>query len=252
MNLKYVITTLALLASVFSLSLASRSYAQSADEEPTFEHLQLPDRSKEVFATTVAPGGQVVGAVLSPELAAVHKQRIRDLATKGYIEMLDREPRADYVLARMDERRAMASLQGRPDDPKLLGFERLSAVEARGFSSLPFKPSILPARYRKADSEGYLLSGGSRLKQLHTRTEFGTLLIDESANSTIDLGASNAEVARHTAVLVPIKHKNGRWATMVLTEANGRAFLIECDSLITGEEKSAFLAMASDVVANAN
>lgn len=210
-----------------------------------------PDVSDEVIAATDGASG-TVGAIMPPELRALHQSRRAQLAKSGYFEDLDSPPRAEYVLARMEERRAWAATNDRLNDFEALGFEPVEVAERRGFSGMRQVPTLLPKQYREPGSEGFLFSGGPRVKQLYTETSFGTLLIDEAAHSYVDLGTPNIKVGGYPGVIFGIKHKDNQWATVLIAQIGNRAMMIEADQLFDLETKAKFVKMAGQLAAMAS
>ncbi|SHE88954.1 hypothetical protein SAMN04487965_0875 [Microbulbifer donghaiensis] len=171
------------------------------------------------------------------------------LSKYGFIEKLDQSPRSEYIKARMSERREAINLQGRSQSLESLGFTDLDGVN---FGELPFPITLPNEKYIKHDSEKYLLLGGQMLKQFYTKTDFGNLIIDEQPNSKVSLPSANLEINGSPATFTHIKHKGGKWATVVYTTSGNKLFVIEADRRLTGGMKASFIDMIADVVSRSN
>jgi len=143
--------------------------------------------------------------ILSPELEKIRAHNISTLQAYGYIEKLDEDPRAEYVQARMDERRAAALMQGLSENPQTLGFYDIAGHAVMNAPKLQFQPTLLDGKYLSTQSKGYLLLGGDRLKKLYTRTAFGTILIDEFTNASSTFESPNIKIAAQPATLIYMK-----------------------------------------------
>lgn len=186
---------------------------------------------------------------LSEEEDEKIKRNKDNLSRQGFIEKLDQPPRAEYVKARMAERRELAKLKGSSELLESMGFTEMNSVN---FGSLPFSVTLLDERYIKSGSENYLLLGGHKLKQLYTKTEFGNLIIDEMPNSTAVLPSANIEINGDPATFTHVKHKGDKWASVVYVASSGKLFVIESDTKLTGKKKALFIDMVSDLVVRSN
>ncbi|MBQ0718577.1 MAG: hypothetical protein KBT88_00940 [Gammaproteobacteria bacterium] len=145
----------------------------------------------------------------------------------------------------MEERRQLARLQGRIQNLDNLGFTELDNVD---FETLPFSATLLDESYIKNNSDNYLLIGGHMLKQLYTKTEFGILIIDETVDSVTTLASANIELNSEPATFTHVKHKGGKWATVVYAPSGDRLFIVESDRKLTGKMKDRFIEMVADLL----
>lgn len=180
---------------------------------------------------------------LSDDFIRIRNDNVESLRKKGYMEKLDEAPRAEYVQARMEERKAMAKFSSSPSSAQALGFIQVIGGLVPDVSSLPFFPTMLPQSYLSTGSQSYLLEGGDMLKQLHTLTAFGTLLIDEMTDVTMMLDQPNILIAGEPAKLIQVKHKDSKWATVVYAPRGRRLFIVEADRRLDGELKGRFIKM---------
>jgi hypothetical protein len=205
--------------------------------------IHLPKDVPIIASTTYA--GMTMGAIMTPEMRLDYDNMRKSLAMNGYIEKETTPPRTDYVLNRLDELRQFANVAGQADNADNLGFHPLEVIHARGYSELPFVPRFLPPSFREPGSEAFLIKASNHLTQFYTSTEFGALLIDELQNATISMGAENAEIGNQPALLVPVKHGQNKWATVVLSQQGNRVLIVESSQLLVGERRERFLQMVN-------
>jgi hypothetical protein len=186
------------------------------------------------------------GAVMPSELESLHKQDMSNLLTQGYIERLEDEPRAEYIQSRMAERRADVQRRKLAESRETLGYVELDADQT-ALGQLPHRPTILPSKFLRTGSIGYVLLGGHKLKQLHTNTQFGTLVIDEILNSSTTIEAPNATIAGQPAKLVRIKHKGDKWATVIYAPSGDRLLIVESNRRIDGKSEDEFVKMVEEL-----
>lgn len=197
---------------------------------------------------SMTASGEVAEVVLPREQAEIGRKNEANLAEKGFVEMLDEPPRAQYTMDRMNDRRKAAMANGRGNDPIELGFYDLSNGRTVDFSSLHFRPTIVNSKYLTENSMSYLLSGHPTFTQLHTNSQFGTIMIDEMVNTTSSGGNPNIEVAGVPATFYHVKYEGEKWATIVELQHRSNYFVIECDRKLIGKDKQDFIEMADDIV----
>lgn len=189
--------------------------------------------------------------VPADELAQIQDKNSSDLEEKGYIEKLEEVPRIDYVKQQMAVRASMAPLQGKAETPGNTGYMDITGLSSvqkqRGIS---FEPSIVPSKYLESGTKSFLLLGGSRIKQLHEKTVFGPLLVDEFRGTSLNLENPNITIAGEPATLVYTKYQGDNWATTVHAENNGHMFIVEASSKLEGENRLSFIALVEDLMSN--
>jgi hypothetical protein len=189
-----------------------------------------------------------MGMVMSPETESAHRRNLESLARAGFIDESSTDPRARFIEQRMAASVASAKLKGSPVTPQTVGFFEMQGAAGAAAVDLPFRPSTLPATYLTANSKSYLLLGGQKLKQFHTSTQFGTLIIDEMNNSTTQLVAPNVKIAGAPATLVYKQHRAGQWATVIYAPRKDKLWIVEADRRLDGKDKEIFLTMVSELV----
>lgn len=242
---RYLIPAVVLIFGPSLLAHASESEGEANDPEVALESIHLPHEVPILAATTYA--GMTMGAIMTPQMRLDYERIRNSLAANGYVEKFDTIPRPDYVLNRLEERRQLAIVAGRPDDAEILGFYAMESVHARGYAELPFVPRFLPQSYRDADSDAFLVVAGNHITQVYTQTVFGALLIDEFENATVSIGTENARIAGNPAVVVPVKHGSGKWATVVLAQQGNRVLVVESNQLLIGEKRKGFLQLVESL-----
>lgn len=194
--------------------------------------------------------GMTAQGIAPPELEWISAKREKDLIEKGYIEDLLRPSRAEYVYERIQEKRAAATLKGKPGDSNELGFYSGPDFD-KGIPYLPFSPAIVPARFLDPSSERYLIPGGQRVKQFYTKSVFGRLITDELLVDEVNLNAPNLSVSGAPAKLITIKHENASWATVLYAQSKGRLFIIEAERKLEGKQKQDYIEFAETLIAGA-
>lgn len=188
-----------------------------------------------------------IGVALPPELEELHRRNLESQSLNGYIDEAETDPRARYVQKRMEERRAAARAAGVDMTPRRLGFYEMNNLTEET-SELPFMPSAMPVAYLSAESKSYILLSGDKIKQLHTDTKFGTLIIDELTNVSTQLFAPNIEIEGVAASLVYKRHRAEQWATVVYAPWGDKLWIIEADKRLVGNAREEFVQLVEDLV----
>lgn len=209
--------------------------------------------SQQVLIVPAEPddSGPVMGVVMPSGLDSLHERNKDTLARDGYIERSDQAPRARYIEDRMTERRAAARLKGADENPTELGYYDLARGNIVDFSELSFYPTLLPSVYMGSSTRSYLLLGGHGLKQLHTGTAFGTLIVDEIDGAHASFFSSNLRIGGEPAVITDIRYRENVWATAIYATRNDRLFIVETDARMEGERREDFVSMVEDLVLRA-
>lgn len=220
--------TSACAAIILSVAVAATPHAQT--------DAQNESRASDLFA-------------LSSQLEATRSANIETLAALGYIDRSHEIPRAEYVQARMQERMSLAETAGKDKSPANLGFYDVS--EGLPPAAQAYEPALMQRRFLSGRSRSYLLPGGDSIKQLHTETQFGTIIIDEFKNATVVLESPNTKVNGHPATVTHLRYQGDRWATAVYVAAGKRFFVVEADRKLVGKQRDVFLEMARTLVSGA-
>jgi hypothetical protein len=211
-----------LLLSAFSVMLSAGSLAQEADPQRTHQFQ------------------------MSPELASLREATAQSIAAAGYIDRSDEESRATYVQARMKERVSVAEEAGKAKTPEVLGYYDISdglPVQAQAHA-----PTLVPRGILSSQSRSFLLPGETITKQLHTKTVFGDLIVDELKDATTTLEAPNLEVAGHPATFTHVHYRGEKWASVVYVPVGTRLLIVEADRKLEGANKKRFLEMVTNLV----
>ena len=179
-----------------------------------------------------------IGAVFDAELTEEIAKQNASLVDFGYLSYEDRPTRFEYIMQKIEGGQS--------------GVYPLAFYGGTSNIPLPFFPTFPDKEFISSDTESFLIpSGASDVKQIHTHTKFGNLIIDESRNTSMSLDNPNVEVAGQDSTLLYIKHQDERWATKLYVPLDkGKLFVIESDKKVEGEARNAFLYMAERLVAN--
>lgn len=189
--------------------------------------------------------------VLPPELQAIEERNRDDLRKYGYIEMLEDIPRVEFTANRLNERQKGVAAMGLKNGSREVGYIEISGGEYIDDPSLPFRPAVLGSKYQADDPKSYLLFGGHKLKQLHTSTVFGPLIIDETRIASSSIDSPNLTIAGGPAIFYHIKYKGDKWSSVIRTSSGDKLFVVEAGSKLEGEQKSNFIQMVEELVGDA-
>ncbi len=202
----------------------------------------------------------IIGVALPPQVKEKHDRNLESIDTAGFIDRPEQVRRSEYVTERIELRRNLArerhsATGSRLDDPDLLGYFDLGAAP-HGHPHLSnhrfrFYPTIVPGKFLKRNSKTYVVPGGTRIKQVHTDTDFGTLIVDEFVNSTTNLYNTNLVIDGNDAFLTRIRYKEHQWATILYAPVGSRLFVLECNRNLSAQETESFVELARQLIANA-
>lgn len=196
----------------------------------------------------LAPDGTPTGLVLPPEQREAGKRNEASLAKRGFVEMLDEPRRVDAVMAKMEERRVAARKRGKEGDPDELGFMEFTRDQYVAFSKAPYNPATLDPKYLTAETKSYLLMGSPMITQLHSNTQFGSLLIEEYPNTKSSDTTPNTWIAGQPATMAHIKYSGDAWASALYVQHGSSFFVFETDKKVRENSVPRFLEMAESLI----
>lgn len=214
--MRYMIKTLVVLLCALNVSAAQQLDSQ-----------QVPD-----MGTEDGPR-----AALPPEQAEAGSRNIESLRQTGEVHMESDARRADEAYQLVVKPTAFAS-----------EFRQLDRNSIGRFSEDLANPATIDERYLTPSSRSYVSSIDSEIAQIHTRTRYGTLVVEEYPNTSSRGGAEpNTLIGGKPANIVHIRYKEG-WATAVYVQHGSSFFTVENDRRVSDDEISDYLEMVEKLV----
>lgn len=185
-------------------------------------------------------------AAMPPELERQHMAAKAQLASRGYFEQLDRAPVSEFMLARIEQRRAERRKPGKSTAASAAGFARLENFD---LERLPFPVKHVPEHAIRADSDNYILPTNTKVRRIFTKTDFGMLFVEQGVGRMV-LDEPNLRLAGHDAKVVVTRHKGDKWATTIYASDASHIYRLEANRLLEGSELDAFVDYAEQMLVN--
>jgi len=211
----------------------------------------LTEKANGLHIEHQASDGTTNGIIVPTELREQTDRYKISLRERGFVESDDSDPPAIYALARIKERKAMAILKGRPNDPATQGFYDLRLGEKVDGNTMALTPTLLDEGYFSSRSERYVMIGQPAVMQLYTDTEFGTLWIQEEPAGTVIVEGmpDNVKIGVDSGKMMDIKYREGAWSTVVGLVVDDRYIEVEAIKKLNKSERVRFLELVGNLAA---
>lgn len=175
-----------------------------------------------------------------------HETAKNQLRNKGFIEQLDRIPVSEYILDRMSQRVAEHQANGQQLSPDSLGFQ---ALEEYNSDRAPFEYKDISEDVIHKNSDNYILPTANKITRIYTKTDFGTLLVEQSRGELV-IDEPNISIVGYEAKIVITKQKGSKWSTTIYVGDEEYFYRIESNQRLSGNSRDNFEKFVEDLIQN--